>query len=138
MPGTMPPDYVPQTHPQIDRRAADIAATIDPNDHNLLTTREVAALLGCSDRWVIIGRHKKWGPPFVKMSPRQVRYRRADLLAWLQERTYRSTAENPDNRPSGGRPGPRKAVSSATAETFPSGVGRPSGDGQDERRFGFG
>jgi hypothetical protein len=99
MPGTMPPDYVPQTH-HLDRRAADIAATIADADGDLFRTRTAAEFLGTSERWLINGRHKGYGPPFTKLSPRQVRYRREDLRAWLRERTYRCTADDPAN---GGR-----------------------------------
>ena len=60
-----------------------------------------------------VGRHKGYGPPFIKLSPRQVRYRRDAVLAWLQERTYRSTAENLDPARMGLSPGqPRRGSTS--------------------------
>jgi predicted DNA-binding transcriptional regulator AlpA len=35
------------------------------------------------------------GPPFVKVGPRAVAYRKADLDAWLAARVRRSTSDNP-------------------------------------------
>jgi predicted DNA-binding transcriptional regulator AlpA len=35
------------------------------------------------------------GPPFVKVGPRAVAYRRADLDAWLESRLHRSTSNRP-------------------------------------------
>lgn len=28
------------------------------------------------------------GPPFIRISPKKIRYRRSDLERWLQERTH--------------------------------------------------
>ena len=38
-------------------------------------------------------RHRGGGPCFVRVSGRSVRYRRRDLLAWIDQRTVGSTAE---------------------------------------------
>jgi predicted DNA-binding transcriptional regulator AlpA len=35
------------------------------------------------------------GPPFCKVGPRAVAYRRADLDAWLETRVRRSTSDQP-------------------------------------------
>ena len=107
-----PRAYVQQTH-HLDRRPAHIAERINCNDENdLLSTQQLATLLGCSVQWVAIGRYKCYGPPFIKLSPRQVRYRRNAVLAWLQERTYRSTAEDPNPARTGLSPGrPRRSLS---------------------------
>lgn len=35
------------------------------------------------------------GPPFVKVGPRAVAYRRSDLDAWLEARVRRSTSDSP-------------------------------------------
>jgi predicted DNA-binding transcriptional regulator AlpA len=35
------------------------------------------------------------GPPFVKVGPRAVAYRKADLDEWLSARVRRSTSDNP-------------------------------------------
>jgi predicted DNA-binding transcriptional regulator AlpA len=83
----------PRTH-HIDRRAdAILTATTGTNDDDLLSTPEMAAWLGCSTQWLEIGRAKGYGPPFERLSPRMVRYRRGKVRAWLDERSHRSTAE---------------------------------------------
>lgn len=109
---SMPPGYVQQSH-FIDKRAAEAIATIDP-DEDLWDTKTCARKLGVSFQWVTIGRHKGYGPPFVKLGPRRVRYRPAAVIAWLREREFRSVAENPNREaPRGRSPGrPRKAASS--------------------------
>jgi len=88
----------PQHHPtrhHLDRRAAELAAegaeAGEPDQ--LLTTSDVAEWLGISTQWLEIGRGKNYGPKFVVLSTRRVRYRRTDVLAWLTERTHSHTAE---------------------------------------------
>jgi excisionase family DNA binding protein len=68
-----------------------------------LNIAETAKYLGVPartlDRWRISGQ----GPKFVRLGPRQVRYRVADLDEYLQANTFSSIAEaNSKNaRPSG-------------------------------------
>ena len=83
----------PKRH-HIDRRATDLVAASssrDPDD--LLSTQQVAGWIGVSEQFLEIGRHRGYGPKFVKVSPRRVRYRRGDVLSWLEQRTHASTAE---------------------------------------------
>ena len=35
------------------------------------------------------------GPPFVKVGPRAIAYRKADVDAWLEARVRRSTSDKP-------------------------------------------
>ena len=77
----------------IDKRADSILATTAGDDDNLLSTPEMAAWLGCSTQWLEIGRNKGYGPPFERLSPRMIRYRRGKVRAWLNERSHRSTSE---------------------------------------------
>jgi predicted DNA-binding transcriptional regulator AlpA len=84
---------IPLRH-HLDRRAdhiADFAA--DKSADELLTTPATAEWLGVSTQWLEIGRSKGYGPPFVRLSTRRVRYHRAGVLAWLASRTHASTAE---------------------------------------------
>lgn len=77
----------------LDRRAdhiAHVAIGADPNQ--LLNTRETADWLGVSVQWLEIGRCKKYGPPYRKISPKLVRYCVADVVAWLE--TRKQVAEN--------------------------------------------
>ena len=40
-----------------------------------------------------IGRHRGYGPKFVRIGPGRIRYRRADVLAWLEARIFASTSQ---------------------------------------------
>ena len=78
----------------LDKRAGAIAAAAAGEDEDeLLTTTQVAEWLGVSEPWLEIGRHKGYGPPFVAIAPRLIRYPRSSVLAWLHERTHRCTRE---------------------------------------------
>lgn len=87
----MPTKAAPSTH-HLDRRAANIAAQ-DGDDDDLLTTRELANWFSVSEQWVQIGRVKKYGPPYEKLGPKVIRYRRGRVRQWLNTRTCRSTAD---------------------------------------------
>jgi hypothetical protein len=78
----------------LDRRAIALIeeATLRTDDE-LMATPNVALWLRVSPEWLEIGRCKGWGPPFIKLSPRRVRYRVGDVKKWLAERRYRCTAE---------------------------------------------
>ena len=87
-PKTTPDD----TRYHIDKRAAGLLLGAI-NDESLLTTAETAQWLGVSTQWLEIGRHRGYGPPFERLSPRCVRYRRSKVCAWLDARSYTHTAE---------------------------------------------
>ena len=76
----------------LDKRAASIAAA-SPDDDDLLSTNETALWLGVSIQWLEIGRNKGYGPPFERLGPKTIRYRRDKVRAWLDERSHRGTAE---------------------------------------------
>lgn len=82
----------PQTH-QLDRRADEIAARNPGDPDDLLSTKETAAWLGVSVQFLEIGRSRGYGPKFVRLSPQVIKYRRKNILAWLDERLHQSTAE---------------------------------------------
>jgi hypothetical protein len=77
----------------LDRRADKLidAGAGDPDE--LLTTKQTAEWLDVSEQWLEIGRHKGYGPPYVRIAPRIVRYTRGDIRKYLTERTHQSTAE---------------------------------------------
>ena len=79
----------------LDRRASVILAASAGADHDdqLLSTAQTALWLGCSTQWLEIGRSKGYGPPFDRISPRMVRYRRNLVRAWLNQRTHTSTED---------------------------------------------
>ncbi len=61
----------------------------------LMNEREAAGMLCYSVRALQNWRHRGGGPKFVKVSARSVRYRRRDLLAWIDARTIANTSQAP-------------------------------------------
>jgi predicted DNA-binding transcriptional regulator AlpA len=85
------------TKHHLDRRAENLIAACDGPDDELLNTRAVASWLGVSPQWLEIGRSSgQYGPPFQRLAPQIVRYRRSAVKAWLKRRQYASTAEYTD------------------------------------------
>jgi predicted DNA-binding transcriptional regulator AlpA len=58
---------------------------INNDPDTLLPEREAASLLGYTARSLQIWRHQKKGPPFIKLYNRSIRYRRKDLMNWINE-----------------------------------------------------
>jgi predicted DNA-binding transcriptional regulator AlpA len=79
----------------IDKRAdAILAASANTgNDDDLLTTPQVADLLGVSTQWIEKRRTHGGGPPFVRLSQKIVRYPRDGLRHWLDQRARARIAE---------------------------------------------
>ena len=82
----------PHKH-HLDRRASMLAEIGAGAADDMLTTRDVAEWLGVSVQFLEIARHRGYGPKFVRIGPGRIRYRRADVLAWLEERTFASTSQ---------------------------------------------
>lgn len=59
---------------------------------DLMTPADVAEELGVSIAWLAQRRYMGDGPPFTRLSPRKVRYRRAEVDAWLIDRTETKTS----------------------------------------------
>ena len=57
-----------------------------PSDSSLIDEKQLCAELGISSVTATKWRAKAAGPPFIKVG-RLVRYRRADIEAWLASRT---------------------------------------------------
>jgi predicted DNA-binding transcriptional regulator AlpA len=70
------------------RATMDLTNTLDPD--GLLTERQTAELLNLSVRTLQAWRVKGDGPRFVHAG-RAVRYRRRDLIAWMDSNTRNST-----------------------------------------------
>ena len=69
---------------------AKIARAPDPPlSARLLTAEDVAAITGLSTETLAQWRSQRRGIPFLKLSRNVVRYRQADLDAWLSERIVR-------------------------------------------------
>ena len=88
----------------LDRRALDlIEIANEGSDDELLSTLKTAVWLGVSPEWLEIGRSRGWGPPFIRLSPRRVRYRRGDVKRWLKGRASQHTSQY-ETQPGPGRP----------------------------------
>ena len=59
----------------------------------LLTEADAAELLKFTRRFLQARRVRGDGPPFIRISSRAIRYRREDLLAWLEQRVRTSTSD---------------------------------------------
>jgi hypothetical protein len=80
----------------IDKRAGKLLAdpVSDGEDDELLSTEQVAEWLGYSTQALEIARLRPGkGPPFIRISPRVIRYRREAVRAWLRKREHASTKE---------------------------------------------
>jgi hypothetical protein len=80
----------------LDRRARYIASLgIGADPDMLLVTKQLAEWLGVSVQWLEIARSRGdgHGPPYRRLGKRAIRYRVGDVLKWLEERSYKSTAE---------------------------------------------
>jgi hypothetical protein len=77
----------------LDKRAERLIAAEPGSDDELLTTIKVADWLGTSCQWLELGRSVNYGPPFVHVSERVIRYRRGDVKDWLRSRTRNCVAE---------------------------------------------
>ena len=73
---------------------ADRSDSVMPDDLDALVRQEEAArLLDLTPRALEAWRHKGGGPRYIRISARCVRYRRADLQAWIAERERYSTSQ---------------------------------------------
>jgi hypothetical protein len=86
------PVHQPKTF-HIDKRAAAIADAGAGDDDELLSPSQVADWFGVSHQWLADRRDAGDGPPFERITPHIIRYRRDKVRAWLDARSYRSTRE---------------------------------------------
>ena len=73
--------------PEQDRKQT----TADPMDDMHFDTKQAAAYLNCSARFLEIKRIQGGGPRFVRLSPKMIRYRKSDLDDWVAGRVHTST-----------------------------------------------
>jgi predicted DNA-binding transcriptional regulator AlpA len=59
----------------------------------LLTPKEAARLLKVSSSWLAKARMRGDGPPYIRMTPRSIRYTDAALVQWMKSRQRMSTSE---------------------------------------------
>ncbi len=79
------------------RRTGFVDEDADANSHlfwhALIPETEAAGFCGLTTRTMQALRQRGGGPKFVRLSARCLRYRRADLKAWADQRLRASTAE---------------------------------------------
>jgi len=78
-----------QRFSKIDSRVSEIVAhpTGQGDPQASMTTAETASWLGVSRVWMEQQRWKGQGPPYIRLSAGLIRYRRDQVLAWLEART---------------------------------------------------
>jgi predicted DNA-binding transcriptional regulator AlpA len=59
----------------------------------LLTPKEAAHFLRVSLSWLAKVRMRGDGPPYIRVSPRSIRYTEAALIQWMKLRQRLSTSE---------------------------------------------
>jgi predicted DNA-binding transcriptional regulator AlpA len=97
----------PPSKLHIDKRADAIVEGDAGRDDEMMSTLQVAAWLGMSTQWLEGARFRGFGPKYMNLGPRMVRYRRGDIIEWLRTRTHQSTSEYATPTParrSSGRP----------------------------------
>jgi hypothetical protein len=76
----------PRRH-HLDRRAGQLLTTIKTTTKaDMLTTQQLADLLGVSSQWLEVGRVKNYGPPYERLGPRLIRYTQNGVVKWLKQR----------------------------------------------------
>lgn len=71
------------------REIADQSEYLD----RLLNEHEAAEFLSYTTRALQNWRVRGGGPNYIKVSARSIRYRRRDLIAWAEERTYSNSSQ---------------------------------------------
>lgn len=59
----------------------------------MLTPKEAANRLRLSTSWLAKARMRGDGPPYIRVSPRSIRYTEAALVQWMKSRQRLSTSE---------------------------------------------
>ena len=77
----------------LDRRANELIQKFEGMSRDWWATRDLANDLNTSISFVEKGRSQGYGPKFVRLGPRCIRYYKDEVIAWLIERTHQNTAE---------------------------------------------
>ena len=79
--------------PLTRRKSAPVAEPAAVTPMRLLTAREAAAILQVSEPTLERWRSTGDGPPYIRLSARAIRYREAELSAFIEARLTRNTAQ---------------------------------------------
>ena len=82
-----------ETHPAQSAADEPAGRPIPNNPAALLYPAEAAHLLCVSHRTLEAYRLRGGGPPYIALGRRCVRYRRADLMTWIEARRRRHTSD---------------------------------------------
>ncbi len=63
------------------------------SEEDLITTNQLAAILKVHPQTVHRMRQTGEGPPFERLGPRIIRYKRKKVAQWREQRCHKSTAE---------------------------------------------
>ncbi|WP_294624266.1 helix-turn-helix domain-containing protein [uncultured Roseovarius sp.] len=74
-------------------KSNDVQANPTTDPDRLMNEKEAAEVLCYSVRALQNWRSRGGGPKFIKVSARSVRYRRRDLLDWIDAHTVTSTSQ---------------------------------------------
>jgi hypothetical protein len=106
---TITPDSERRLH--LDKRVESlVAAAPESTGDDLLTTVQVAGWLGVTPQWVELARAKGYGPPFIRIAPQVIRYKRDVVIEWLKAREHKLVSEYGADT---GRRKPRKREAAA-------------------------
>ncbi|HET6331057.1 MAG TPA: helix-turn-helix domain-containing protein [Holophagaceae bacterium] len=72
------------------RPSPELGQDLEPG---FFTTPQAARFIGLSARYLEILRRQGGGPRYVRISSRRCLYARAELVAWMQARTFRHLGE---------------------------------------------
>ena len=77
-------------HPS-DQQNNSLELLHPPDPEALLDEAQAAAFLGFAPRTLQAWRQRGGGPLYVRISSRAIRYRRRDLIAWVEKRLVKNT-----------------------------------------------
>ena len=75
-------------------KSNDVQANPTTDPDRLMNEKEAAEMLCYSVRALQNWRSRGGGPKFIKVSARSIRYRRRDLLDWIEARTVANTSQS--------------------------------------------
>jgi hypothetical protein len=90
----------PKSH-HLDNRAEELATSsyvAGLHDDDMLTTKQVAHWLGTSVQFLEQGRAQGYGPEFINLNEKIIRYRKITVVRFLQARTFKRVSDYLDSK----------------------------------------
>lgn len=76
-------------------KAEELAERVRYMKEKLLTAEELADYVGYTPEGLAQMRYRGNGPKFIKLGGKAIRYRWADVEAWLDQKTMQRTGDQP-------------------------------------------